>query len=129
MRRFGLVIALAAATLAGCKGDHHRRSPLTVSDYRLGAIERRVGRLGADDIEAEMLAVDAEAYDRPAGASFRDAVTRFYQATHPACIDWSGKHSEEERDSIHDARFMLGDFDALVGRLVLTPLRRDLDLA
>lgn len=115
--------------LVSCGKDHHRQSPLAVSDFRLHAIEQRVGRLDADEVDREMLAVDAEAYDRPAAAPFREAVAKFYLATHPPCADWSGRRSEEERNFIHDSRFMLDDFEALVGRLELTPLRHDLDLA
>lgn len=122
-------IAIAAVALAGCRDDHHVPSPLAVSDYRLGAIERSASRLDAGDIDDEMLSVDAEAFGRPAGAPFRDAVTRFYQAIHPGCVASSREDGGQEADHIAEARAPLADFNALVARLELTPLRRDLELA
>jgi hypothetical protein len=121
------VVAVAVVMLAGCRNDLQQPSPLAVSDYRLGAIAQQAGRVS--DIDSEMLAVDAEAYGRPAGADFRDAVAKFYDATHPACLVWSGEETPQEHDFAAEAKPPLRDFDALVAKLELMPLRRDLELA
>jgi hypothetical protein len=123
------ICLVAAALLAGCRNDAHQKSPLAVSDYRLGAIEQRVSRLDPADIDDEMLAVDAEAYGRPAGAAFRDAVAKFYNAAHPACLAEPGETAEDDEDSVAATKAPIEDFDALVAGLALTPFRRDLDLA
>ena len=129
LRCFCLIVA-AAALLGGCRDDHRQRSPLAVSDYRLDAIEQRASRIDAADIDDEMLSVDGEAYQRPAGATFRDAVARFYDAAHPTCLSQPGEASDQDDDdAIAEAKAPLEDFDALIARLALTPFRRDLDLA
>jgi len=128
LRCLCLVVA-AAALLGGCRDDHRQPSPFAVSDYHLAAIEQRVSRLDPADIDDDMLSVDAGAYERPAGADFRDAVIKFYGAAHPACLSWSGDGSDEEADAIALAKAPLEDFDAFVAGLALTPFRRDLDLA
>ena len=115
--------------LGGCRDDHRQPLPLAVADYRLHAIEQNASRLDSADIDDEMLSVDAEAYDRPAGAPFREAVAKFYDATHPACLGDTGEGVGEDGDALAEARAPLQDFDALVARLTLSPFRRDLDLA
>src|SRR3954469_15462221 len=124
------LIAAMAAVLGGCRDDQRQRSPLAVSDYRLGAIEQRASRLDPADLDNEMLSVDGQAYARPAGAAFRDAVAKFYDAVHPSCLGQPGEGSDQDDDdAIAEAKAPLEDFDALVARLALTPFRRDLDLA
>lgn len=124
------IIVAAAALLGGCRDDHHQRAPLAVADYRLDAIEQRVSRMDAADLDDEMLSVDGDAYARPAGAAFRDAVARFYDAAHPACLGGpSDGMDQDDDDPIAELKPPLEDFDALVARLAMTPLRRDLDLA
>jgi len=128
LRCFCLIVA-AAALLGGCRDDHRQRSPLAVSDYRLDAIEQRASRIDAADIDDEMLSVDGEAYARPAGAAFRDAVGKFYEAAHRACLSEPSDQADQDDDPIAELKPPLEDFDALVARLALTPFRRDLDLA